>query len=116
VQLGVAEQDVIVEDKAQHSTENIWYGYKLANSLGLEHIALATDPFQTRMTYRLGKRRLKKLQYLPVLFDTLKTLPHDMPTINYQAYKIEPFVPITETQSFWYRWRGTLGKHINFKE
>jgi uncharacterized SAM-binding protein YcdF (DUF218 family) len=113
---GVPEDDIIVEDRAQHSTENAWYGYKLAKKLGLQHIALATDPFQTRMLYRFGKKRLKDLKYLPVLFDTLKTLPHSNPEINYLAIKIAEFIPITETQSFWYRLRGTAGKHINFKE
>lgn len=116
VEFGVPADDIIIEDKAQHSTENVWYGYKLAKLLGFQKIALSTDPFQTRMTYRFGKRRLKDLRYLPVIFDTLKTLPHNEPVINYLSYKIENFTPITETQSFWYRLKGTMGKHINFKE
>ncbi len=116
IEFGVPAEDIIIEDRAQHSTENVWYGYKLAKSLGLEKIALSTDPFQTRMTYRFGKRRLKDLKYMPVLFDTLKTLPHNVPEINYLPLKIADFVPITETQSFGYRFRGTMGKHINFKE
>ncbi|MBI3521429.1 MAG: YdcF family protein [Bacteroidetes bacterium] len=116
IEFGVPADDIIVEDKAQHSTENVWYGYKLAKSKGLERVALATDPFQTRMTYRFGKRWLKDLKYLPVIFDTLKTLPHNVPEINYRPHKIENFVPITETQSFWFRFKGTMGKHINFNE
>lgn len=116
IEFGVPAEDIIVEDKAQHSTENVWYSYKLAKSLGHEKIALSTDPFQTRMTYRFGKRCFKDLNFLPVIFDTLKTLPHNDPTINYQQFKIENFIPITETQSFWYRLRGTMGKHINFKK
>lgn len=115
IEFGVPAEDIIVEDKAQHSTENVWYGYKLAKSMGLNNVALSTDPFQTRMTYRFGKRRLKDLKYMPVLFDTLKTLPHHVPEINYLPHKIANFVPITETQSFGYRFRGTMGKHIDFK-
>lgn len=116
ISFGVPSEDIIIEDKAQHSTENVWYSYKLAKTLGHTKIALCTDPFQTRMTYRFGKRRLKDLKFLPVLFDTLKTLPHETPTINYLPYKIENFIPITQTQSFWYRLRGTMGKHIDFNE
>ena len=116
VSLGVPEEDIIIESKAQHSTENVWYSYKLGKSLGFQTIALSTDPFQTRMVYRFGKKRLKELRYLPVLFDTLKTLPRLDPEIKYEAYKIDSFIPITETQSFWYRFRGTMGKHIDFKE
>lgn len=116
ISLGVPEQHIIVENKAQHSTENIWYSYKLGKSMGHEHMALSTDPFQTRMLYRFGKRRLKDLQYLPVIFDTLKTLERIDPVIKYESYKVDSFKPITETQSFWYRLRGTMGKHIDFKE
>ncbi|MES2762395.1 MAG: YdcF family protein [Bacteroidota bacterium] len=116
IEFGVPAEDIIVEGRAQHSTENVWYSYKLAKSLGYNKIALSTDPFQTRMTYRFGKRRLKDLQYLPVIFDTLKTLPHHVPEITYLPYKIQNFVPITATQSFWYRFKGTMGKHINFNE
>ena len=116
IEFGVPAEDIIVEDKAQHSTENVWYSYKLAKLLGYEKISLSTDPFQTRMTYRFGKRKLKDLKYLPVIFDTLKTLPHNVPLIAYQSYKIDNFISIIETQSFWYRLRGTMGKHINFKE
>ena len=116
IALGVPEENVLVEDKAEHSTENLWYSYKLAKRNGLQHIALATDPFQTRMTYRFGKRRLKDLQYIPVIFDTLTTLPHPNPTIDYKSYKIENFVPITERQSWWHRMKGTWGLNIKFKE
>ncbi|MES2133486.1 MAG: YdcF family protein [Bacteroidota bacterium] len=116
IEMGVPADDIIVESKAQHSTENVWYGYKLAKSMGYENIALSTDPFQTRMVYRFGKRRLKQLKYLPVLFDTLRTLPRDTLHIKYEGYKVPNFKPITETQSLWYRLMGTMGKHINFKE
>ncbi|MES2514202.1 MAG: YdcF family protein [Bacteroidota bacterium] len=116
IEFGIPAEDIIVEGRAQHSTENVWYSYKLAKSMGYTTIALSTDPFQTRMTYRFGKRRLKDLQYLPVIFDTLKTLPHTIPEIKYLPYKLETFTPITETQSFWYRFQGTMGKHIDFKE
>ena len=114
IKLGVPEQDVFVEGKAQHSTENMWYGVKLADSLGLKKIALATDPFQTRMLYRFGKKRLKSVKYLPVIFDTLRTLSHANPEIDYLPYKIEDFKSIVETQSKWHRWRGPLGKNISF--
>lgn len=114
--LGVPEERIIVESKAEHSTENIWYGTKLAKNLGFTSIALATDPFQNRLLYRFTKRRTKGVFFLPVIFDTLRTIPHTTPKINYEKLKLIDFKPITETQSFWHRWRGTRGKNINFKE
>lgn len=114
--LGVPEDKIIVEDRAEHSTENVWYGYHLGKQYGLKNIALATDPFQTKMLYRFGKKRTKDLAFLPVLFDTLKTLPHTTPDINYSVVKLNEFVALPERQGWWKRFKGTRGKNINFKE
>lgn len=116
VGLGVPEQHVYTEEKAEHTTENLWYSFKLGKALGFNKIALATDPFQNRLIYRFGKKRIKELHYLPVIIDTLKTLPHDTPRIDYHPLKIENFVPLPERESRWERLRGTWGKHINYKE
>jgi uncharacterized SAM-binding protein YcdF (DUF218 family) len=116
VALGVPEEHVFVEDRAEHSTENVWYSYLLAKKNKFKTIALASDPFQTRLLYRFIKKRTKGVEFLPAIFDTLRTLPHEMPAIDYKPLKIENFVPITERQSKWKRWRGTQGKNINFKD
>lgn len=114
--LGVPEEHIIIEDRAEHSTENVWYGYHLAKAKGFQHVALATDPFQTKMLYKFGKKRTKDLAFLPVIFDTLKTLSHDTPEINYKEVKLDNFVALPERQSWLKRFRGTRGKNINFKE
>ncbi|MBS1636525.1 MAG: YdcF family protein [Bacteroidetes bacterium] len=116
VKLGVPEQNVFTEEKAEHSTENVWYGYKIAKAHNFHAVALASDPFQTRLLLRFGKRRVKDIKYLPVLFDTLRTLPHDTPSIDYEKLRVSNFVPLPERQSKWERLRGTWGKHIDFKE
>jgi len=115
--LGVPADDIIVEDKAEHSTENLWYGYKLAKSLGMKKIALSSDPFQTRMLYRFGKKRLNgDVAYFPIIFDTLKTMPRQVPAIDYTSCKIDGFKSIVERESFWKRMKGTMGRNINYRE
>lgn len=116
MKMGVPEDHIYTEEKAEHSTENVWYGYKLAQAHHFENVALASDPFQTKLLLRFGKKRIKNLYYLPVIFDTLRTLPHDTPTISYEALRVPNFVPLPERQSKFQRLRGTQGKHINFKE
>lgn len=116
IELGVPEQNIFVEEKAEHSTENIWYGYKMAKAKGFNTVALATDPFQTKLLYRFVRKRTKDLARLPVLFDTLKTMMHTNPPINYLPYKIPNFVALPDRESKWQRWRGTNGKHINYNE
>jgi hypothetical protein len=112
----VPEKDIFTEIKAQHSTENIWYSYKIAKAQGFKKIALATDPFQTKMTYGIARRRVKGIAFLPILEDTLRTLPHDTPSIDYQKYKVENFTSITESQNKFQRLMGTLGKHIKYSD
>lgn len=116
MKLGVPEKDIYTEEKAEHSTENIWYSNKLAQSLGLTKVALATDPFQTNLTYRFARRRTPNVAFLPVLFDTLRTIPHDTPVINYQPLKIDSFIALPDREGRWQRFRGTRGRHIKFRE
>lgn len=116
--LGVPEKHIFVEDKAEHSTENVWYGFKLAKKLGFQTVALCSDPFQTRLLHRFGKKRTKGLEFLPTLFDTLRTLSHDTPPIEYKQLKLDTasFIPLPQRESKWRRLRGTWGKNINYKE
>lgn len=117
VAMGVPREHVLIEDRAEHSTENLWYGYKLAKKRGFKAIALCSDPFQSKMLYRFAKRRTKReVYFLPAIFDTIRTLPHDTPVINYKTLKVEDFVPITEKYSKWQRFKGTMGRNINFRE
>ena len=58
--LGIPSGNIYIEDKAEHSTENVYYSYKKAKNLGFNRIALATDPYQSKML----KRYLKK--YFPM--------------------------------------------------
>lgn len=114
LKLGIPEKNIFVESKAEHSTENAWYGFYLAKKLGYKKIAFASDPFQTKMIYRFCRRRIKDLHFLPIMFDTLKNLPHITPEINYDSLKLQNFTPLPERESFFKRLRGTRGKHIDF--
>ena len=115
--MGVPRSNLFIEDKAEHSTENMWYGYKLAKKQGFKSVALCSDPFQSKMLYRFARVKLKKeVHFLPTIFDTLRTLPHDTPSINYKPLRVENFVSITEKQSKWKRFRGTMGRNIDYKE
>ncbi len=116
VAMGVPREHILIEDKAEHSTENVWYGYKLAKRKGFKSIAVCSDPFQSKMLYRFAKRRTKKeVYFLPAIFDTVRGLPHDTPVINYKNLKIAEFTSITQKYSKWQRFMGTMGRNIDFK-
>jgi uncharacterized SAM-binding protein YcdF (DUF218 family) len=116
VAMGVPEEHVFVEGKAEHSTENVWYSYLFAKQKGFKTIAVATDLFQTKLLYRFVKKRTKGVELMPAIFDTTRTYSHEALPIDYKLLKIENFIPITERESKWTRLRGTRGKNINFKD
>ncbi len=116
IKMGVPVNHIFIEEQAEHSTENIWYSYKLAKANGFKKVALASDPFQTRLLYSFVKEHTKDMQFLPIIFDTLKTLSHAEPKINYDSLRIPNFVALPDRQGYWQRLRGTMGKHIDFKE
>jgi uncharacterized SAM-binding protein YcdF (DUF218 family) len=115
--LGTPKECILIEDQAQHSTENIYNSYIMAKKLGYTKIAVASDPFQSNLLMGFTKRRFKlPIAHIPFVIKILKDIDDVHPTINAEPAKVENFKPITETQSFWYRLRGTRGKHIAFEK
>jgi hypothetical protein len=115
--LGTPKGNIIIEDKAEHSTENIYYSYHLAKKSGFTKIAIASDPFQSNLLMRFSRIRFKlPIAHIPFVFDTLSKIDDVFPKIDASSAKVENFKPITETQTKRYRRRGTMGKNIEFEK
>lgn len=116
VALGIPKQNVFFETKAEHSTENLYYSYQKAKKIGFSSIALATDPYQSKQLRRYARVKVdKEVGMIPIVFDTLRMMQPTMvnPAINYpQAYNPN-FIPLTTRESFWKRFRGTMGKNVD---
>lgn len=110
--IGIPKEHIFTETKAEHTTENIYYSYKKAKQLGFKTIAMASDPFQTKLVKNYVHTRINRnIGIIPFVVDSLLPIEPTMtnPVIDYkQAYK-EDFVPITERESQWRRLKGTLG-------
>lgn len=114
-ELDVSKTHIFIEDKAEHSTENIYYSYVMAKKLGFKKIALATDPFQSNLLRRFTKERFKlPIVHIPFLVRILSKIDNVNPVINADSAKVENFQSIKQTQSRRYRRDGTKGKHIIF--
>ncbi len=114
-ELGIPEQHIFVETDAEHSVENVYYSYHLAQDLGFEKVALATDPFQSRMMKGPSKRMDVSIDFIPFsteLMDTLNITEMEIPAE--QAF-VEDFIPLTEREGFFKRLGGTLGKNIKYR-
>lgn len=114
--LGIPENHVYTETKAEHSTENIFYSYRKARLLGFEKIAVASDPFQTKLLRRFTRIKVgREVALIPFVIDTMKMLEQEMtdPVIDHQQAFRKDFVSIKERESFWKRLKGTRGKNLD---
>ena len=57
--IGIPKENIFIETKAEHTTENVYYSYKKALELGFKNIAVASDPFQTKMVSRFTRKKSK---------------------------------------------------------
>ena len=115
IELGIPKEHVFTEEKAEHSTENIYYSYYLAKNLGFNRIALTTDPFQSAMLKSFVKAKNLDIQLVPANFDTVKTLYSSINiSIDPTWAKVEQFTALPERETFWKRLRGTMGKNLKF--
>lgn len=116
-EIGIPADHIFTEIKAEHSTENLYYVYLKAKKLGFTKIALATDPFQAKQLRRFAKVKIsKEVAIIPIVFDTLRKIQPNMinPAIKYEGAFNKNFVPLKQRESFWKRFRGTLGKNIDY--
>ena len=76
IEMGIPDKNIFLENRAQHSTENVFYSHCLARKNGLEKIALATDPYQAKalkaFVRKLNKKRRTNVILLPAILDSIK--------------------------------------------
>lgn len=111
--MGVPAEHCFAEIQAEHSVENVYYGKRMADSLGFKKVVLVTDPFQTALLKRYLKKFKPHIQRMPFIVDTLHT-------INRVNYKIDGSsainagftAPLPDRESNWKRFQGTRGKKV----
>lgn len=112
--LGIPKEHIFVETVAEHSTENLYYSYKMGEKLGFKSMALATDPFQTKTLISFINKLNIKVVPLPAVFDKFEDLDVFDPKIDSMQAYVTPFVALPERESFWKSLRGTMGKSIKY--
>ena len=114
--LGIPAQHIFTEEKAQHSTENVYYSYRLAKKLGFKKIALATDPFQSRYMGKFMRKFEIPVALLPTVIDTLKVLDLYEPNIDPKPAMVDNFQKLSSRENFFQRFKGTMGQYIIWHE
>jgi hypothetical protein len=114
--LGIPKEHIFTETRAEHSTENVYYSYKKARKLGFNRIALASDPFQTKMLKRFTRIKVSKdVGLIPIVSESLEPITSKMtdPEIDYQKAFVKDFRSLPEREKFFKRLKGTRGHDID---
>ncbi len=110
--LGIPSDHTFSESKAEHSTENVYYSWKMAKSMGFKKIALATDPFQSALLKSFIKKYCPEVKSIPIVIDKISLADNPLPAIDTTSAYVANFVSIVDRESFWKRFSGTRGKRI----
>jgi uncharacterized SAM-binding protein YcdF (DUF218 family) len=110
--LGIPPDHTFSETKAEHSTENVYYSWKMAKEKGFSRIAVATDPYQGALLRSFARRCCPGIKHIPIVFSKLDIDDRTLPKIDTTGAYVENFVSIMERESFWERFRGTMGSRV----
>jgi uncharacterized SAM-binding protein YcdF (DUF218 family) len=117
IALGIPEKHVFSETKAEHSTENLIYSFRMAKKMGFEKIAVATDPFQSNTLKTYAWDYGIPVAFIPIVYDSLRRFNID------SSFQIDPseayvndFVPLPQRENSIKRFMGTLGFEIKKAE
>jgi len=114
IQLGIPVEHVFTEIQAEHSTENLYYSYQIAKQNGFKRVAVATDATQSSFMYSVNNHRFKiPVDFIPIVYDTLKKIPTVNPNINQDTALVTNFVSIIDREGLWKRLRGTKGRKVD---
>lgn len=112
-QLGIPEQHILTDTLAEHSTENLFYGYLLAKQKGYKTIAVATDPFQCAMLQKFARKHFKEtVVFIPIVYDSISKRSGVALEIDTTLTKKSNFIPLNERQDYKNRLKGTRGRNI----
>ena len=98
--MGIPTHQTFVEDKALHSNENVSYGVALADKMGFQKIAIATDPIQSLVIKKYTKDKHKNVSILPF---SIKSMPlyykGTLPKVNEENAYVCDFIPLREREN-----------------
>lgn len=98
--LGVPNEHIFIEDKAEHTTENLYYSYQLAKQQGFQTIGFATDPFQSvRITPYISRFKLD-VKLIPMVIPLMQRIrmKENLDIASAKAYRLK-FISIEKRET-----------------
>lgn len=111
--LGIKNENILIDTIAEHSTENLFYGYHQAKKMGYKTIAIATDPFQCAMLHKYAKKNFNEtIYFIPIIYDSIKPQMSMFLEIDTTLTIKKNFISIEERLDYKDRLKGTTGNSI----
>lgn len=107
IEMGIPAQHIYTETKAEHSKENVYYGWLLAQQLGFKKVALASDPYQAFFLEGFIKTNTPQMGIIPIDVDSLKKYYIKLPSANLSSAYDTAFISLKKRESFSTRIRHT---------
>ncbi|MGN6646233.1 MAG: YdcF family protein [Cytophaga sp.] len=113
VQIGIPAEHIFTDIQAEHSTENLYFSYKIAQEHRFERVAVGTESSQSSFMYSINNHRFKiPVDFIPIVYDTLKTIEMAKPAIDQDSALTADFVSIIDREGLFKRLRGTRGRRV----
>jgi uncharacterized SAM-binding protein YcdF (DUF218 family) len=110
--LGIHDKDISVDTQAEHTTENLYYSYRLAERLGFKNVAFATQSAQASSMKRFVKKYKFDIDMLPVVDDSIRNVSHRFDQLDVSSAIKKDFVSIEERENMLTRLSGTRGRVV----
>ncbi len=115
LQAGIDDAHILLEPKAEHASENVYYSSQLAEQKGLTNVAFATQPSQASFVKVFVRKFKLKVEMLPIVTDSLNKHPLSFKPIDVSKLFIPDFVPLDQRISKLKSLMGTRGHKIKLE-
>lgn len=112
LEIGIKDENIFTEIKAEHTTENLYYSTILANELGFTCIAFATEPAQASFMKPFKRKFKLQLDFLPIVTEFLNTQDVILNPVDESSAFVPDFVSLDKREHFIKRMRGTRGYKV----
>ena len=111
--LGIPKEHIFIDTLAEHSTENLFYSYRIAEANGFRSMAIATDPFQCALLYKFSRKNFNTpFYFLPIIEDSICNLSYLSPDIDTTIAYVSGFVPISQKENYRQRIHASRGGKV----
>ncbi|MBP8034109.1 MAG: YdcF family protein [Bacteroidia bacterium] len=112
LQIGIKDEHIFTETKAEHTTENLYYSCMMAEQLGFKSIGFATEPAQASFMKPFKRKFHLNLDFIPVVTDSLYPMKIQLNPIDESVAFVPNFIALKQREGTLKSLRRTRGHRV----